>query len=176
MTTMKSFDFKTRFIGALPSIPPGLELNLDRFVEFDKNLLSCLAEEDSAFLERHGLPCDASPFLSFSAYSPSQIAQSIETFALPPHYLPIGNNGAGDIIAIDEDSRQVVYFNHDAHNLRVFINSTVNQFAECLCVFQEHLRSETMSSCLTEIEGIDAAAANVNTMWHSEVMAEISKL
>lgn len=169
---MAHFDLKTRYIAALPSVPPELELHLDEFIGFDAKALSVLAQEDKAFLLEHGLPRQASPFLSFTAYSPTEIQGCIDTSALPPNYFPIGQNGSGDLVAIDLVTREVIYFNHDAHNLRVFINSTLPQFAECLCIYQEHLVAAKMTHCLAAIERIDPRAAISDSMWHAEVMAE----
>ncbi|MGB4810898.1 MAG: SUKH-4 family immunity protein [Methylophilaceae bacterium] len=165
---MASFNFKIRFIST-PPVPPELNLHLDEFVEFSQHNLSSLAQEDRAFLASQGLPRDASPFLSFAAYSQAEIAERIETFALTTNLFPIGHNGSGDVIAIDKSSREVVYFNHDMYNLRVFINSSLPLFAECLCIYQEHLHNKKMHSCLMAIETIDMAAARTDGMWSAEI-------
>lgn len=171
---MSHFDFKTRFIAALPPVPPGLDLHWDQFVTFDPDTLSALDAEDAAFLIEQSLPCDASPFLSFAAYTPNDIEERLSTLGLPQACFPIGHNGSGDIIGVDTKTREVVYFNHDASNLRVFINSTLSLFAEGLCIYQEHLRAGVMRSCLSAIEKIDARAVEAGSMWRSEVDAEIA--
>jgi hypothetical protein len=171
---MTPHDFKPRFLAALPTMPAGLDLHWDEFVVFENSVLSDLAQEDIDFLTTQGLPHDAPPFLSFTAYTRHEIEQRLETFVLPENIFPIGHNGSGDILAIDKNLRDVVYFNHDANNLRVFINSTLLQFAECLCVFQEHLKSESMHQCLAAIAAVDSAAAKASSMWHSEIMAEVA--
>jgi hypothetical protein len=171
---MTAQDFKPRFLAALPTMPVGLDLHLDEFVVFENADLSGLAEEDAVFLVTQGLPRDASPFLSFAAYTQDEIEQRLETFALPQNIFPIGHNGSGDILAIDKDSGEVVYFNHDANNLRVFINSSLLQFAECLCVYQEHLISEKMRQCIVAIAAVDSAAALTSSMWNSEIIAEVT--
>jgi hypothetical protein len=171
---MVPFDFKARFVAALPPMPPGLELHWDEFVEFEPSRLSALSEDDRSFLTSNGLPRAASPFLAFAAYSAPEIAERVETFAVPGSYFPIGHNGSGDIIAIELTTREIVYFNHDNENLRVFINTTLRQFAECLCVYQEHLRDDTMRDCLAAIASADAPAAMPATMWYNEITAESS--
>lgn len=152
-----------------------LDLHFDEFVVFEKSVLFDLAQDDIAFLTTQGLPQDAPPFLSFAAYTQKEIEQRLETFSLPQNIFPIGHNGSGDILAIDKNTRDVVYFNHDANNLRVFINTTLLQFAECLCVFQEHQKNETMRQCLDAIAAVDSEAAKASSMWHSEIMAEVTR-
>ncbi|WP_290595028.1 SMI1/KNR4 family protein [Arenimonas sp. SCN 70-307] len=170
-----SANFKDRFISSLPAVPPDLDLRFDEFVVFDANVIPVrLAKEDSCLLEDHGLPRDAAPFLSFHAYSQPEIESRKRHFGIPESYFPIGHNGSGDILAIDTDSREVVYFNHDNHNQRVFINSSVRQFAESLCIYQEHLGNRTMADCLRAIAAIDARAATTGSMWQTEVISELA--
>lgn len=169
-------NFKSRLIGGLPAVPPELDLRLDEFVRFEANNLHLLAQEDTEFLITQGLPRQASPFLSFSAFSETEIQELIEMSALQSHYFPIGQNGSGDLVAIDLDSREVVYFNHDSNNCRIFINSTVSQFAECLCIYQEHLIANKMVNCLAVIGKIDGKSVVEGNMWNSEIMTEIAKL
>jgi hypothetical protein len=171
---MPAFDFKSRFLAALPPIPPELDLNWDEFVVFDADTVASLAEEDAEFLTTQGLPCDAAPFLSFYAYSEDEVAQRLEVFSLAENILPLGHNGSGDILALDKNTREVVNFNHDADNLRIFINSTLPKFAESLCVYQEHQNSKSMHQCLADIAAVDSMAAQNGCMWHSEIMAEIT--
>lgn len=168
---MGYFDFRRRFIASLPG---NLDLRLDEFIDFDPAVVSGLHSEDSAFLLNDGLPRDAAPFLHFEAYSKEQLGNCAKTFGLSEPVFPIGQNGSGDVVAIDLSSREVVYFNHDANNLRVFINSSLAQFAESLCIYQEHLSTQTMPLCLAAISASDAKAARVGTMWHEEVQAEVA--
>ncbi len=167
-------NFKQRFIAALPAMPPNLDLRWDEFAEFDRVTVAPLFSRDADFLAEQGLPCDASPFLSFVAYSRAEIDQRLQVFGLSSNCFPIGHNGSGDVLAIDMDTREVVYFNHDFHNLRVFINSTLQQFAESLCIYQEHLRDETMATCLAQIGKIDAPAVLIDSMWYNEVTSELA--
>ncbi|WP_459749120.1 SUKH-4 family immunity protein [Pseudomonas sp. 3A(2025)] len=146
-----------------------MDLGLDEFVVYERDLLASLAVQDADFLVEQGLPCDAAPFLSFAAYTEAQRTHRLSVFGIGDDYFPIGHNGSGDVLAIERSSREVVYLNHDFNNERVFINSTLLQFAECLCIFQEHLRDNRMAFCLTEIERIDPAAARPGTMWAEAV-------
>lgn len=169
---MSEFDFKARFISALPSVPPELGLGFEEFVVYERSRLGAIAPQDADFLVTHGLPRDAAPFLSFAAYSEAQIAQRLSVFGISDNYFPLGHNGSGDVVAIDRLSREVVYLNHDVDNARVFINSTLSLFAQCLCIFQEHLRDNRLQWCLAEIERVDPAAAMPGTMWAEAVNEE----
>jgi hypothetical protein len=171
---MQKPGFRDRFIAALPDVPPELDLRLDEFVSFDREILAKFCHEDAALLAEQGLPCDAPPFLNFDAYSVEEIRERTEIFGLPSEAFPIGNNGSGDMIAIDINTRHVIYFNHDFENLRVFINSNLPLFLECLCIFQEHLTSGNLSTCLATIARADPSAALPGTMWHQEVGNQIA--
>lgn len=168
-------NFKDRFVASLPQLPADLDLHLDEFVLFDaESLPTRLAREDSSLLAAQGLPRDAAPFLSFYAYSQPEIESRVHIFGLSDSYFPIGHNGSGDVIAIDVDSRHVILFNHDSYNQSVFINSSLVQFAESLCIYQEHLNKEAMANCLDAIAIIDARAVDLGSMWQVEVSSELA--
>ena len=172
---MNGAEFKKRYIKSLPSVPEELNLKLDEFVLFDSQTLesSGLSEKDKEFLLEAGLPRDASPFLSFQAYSLKDISRRKEVFGIDESFFPIGHNGSGDPIVIDTKSGEVLYFNHDYHMKKVFINSSLRQFAETLCVQQENRTSNTLNKCLEEISHIDAPAVAEDTMWYSEIQMEL---
>ena len=173
---MNGIEFKRRYIKSLPSVPEELNLKLDEFVLFDSQTLesSGLSEKDKEFLLEAGLPRDASPFLTFQAYSLNDISKRKEVFGIDETFFPIGHNGSGDPIVIDTKSGEVLYFNHDNYMKKVFINSSLKQFAESLCVQQENRTSNTLNKCLAEISYIDAPAAEKETMWYSEIQMELN--
>ncbi|MGC6372167.1 hypothetical protein [Pseudomonas sp. K2I15] len=55
----------------------------------------------------------------------------------------------------------------------MFINSTLMLFAQCLCIFQEHLRNSRIERCLAETEQVDPAAAVPGAMWADAVSEEL---
>jgi hypothetical protein len=170
-----SENFKDRFIASLPTVPAGYDLHLDAFVVYDSGTLPArLAKEDAEFLAIQGLPRQAPPFLAFYAYSQPEIESFKRSFAIPESCFPIGHNGSGDALVIYMDSREVVYFNHDNYDDRVFINSSLPQFAESLCIYQEHVRKRAMANCLDAITTIDSRAAGLGTMWRFEVDSELA--
>lgn len=170
---MTDFDFKAQFIAVLPSMPPELDLNFDEFIAFNPSDVACIPVQEAEFLLKHGLPRDAAPFLSFEGYSAEEIVRRLTIFGIAERYYPLGHTGSGDVLALDRETREIVYFNHDADSARVFINSTLIQFARCLCIFQAHLRDDTMEHCLANIRHVDPAAAEPGTMWADEVDAEL---
>lgn len=170
---MTDFDFKAQFIAVLPSTPPELDLDFAEFIAFNPSDLAGMPAEEAGFLLKHGLPRDAPPFLSFEAYSAPEIVRRLTIFGIAEHYYPLGHTGSGDVLALDQKTCEIVYFNHDADNTRVFINSTLIQFACCLRIFQAHLRDDTMEHCLANIRHVDPAAAEPGTMWVDEVDAEL---
>jgi len=166
-------NFRERFLVTLPEIPSGLDLGLDKFVTYDESTLSILDNEDSKFLNEFGMPANASPFLSFHSYSTVEISELYNSSILNESYFPFGANGSGDILAIDLKTKEVVYFNHDSDNERVFINSSLNKFAESLCIFQQCLTNSAINTCALLISKIDPSAVRVDTMWHCEIQSEI---
>lgn len=173
---MNGTEFKNRYIKSLPPVPEELDLKLDEFVLFDSQTLESggLNEKDKEFLLEVGLPRDASPFLSFQAYSLKDVSSRKEVFGIDESYFPIGHNGSGDSIAIDTNSGEVVYFNHDFHMKKVFINSSLRQFAESLCIHQENWTANTLKKCLEEISHIDMPAVAKDSMWYSEIQMELN--
>ena len=172
---MNGTEFKKRFVESLPPMPQEIDLRFDEFVSFDSQVLkaSGLNDKVTEFLLEAGLPRDASPFLSFQSYSANDIEKRKEVFGIEDEYIPIGINGSGDPLVIDTKSGEVLYFNHDDNMRKVFINSSIWQFAACLCIYQEHLTNNTMNSCLDEIEGVDPRAVEKEAMWFSEILVEI---
>ncbi len=162
--------FKQRFLSGLPETPPELDLQLDEFTVFESTDLPGLNDNAKRLLVEEGLPRTASPFLSFSCYGDIEINDLRESGAIPEQFVPLGQNGSGDLLGIDTTTNEVVYLNHDSHNHRVFINSTLDQFLECLCIFQEHLYSKTRRSPLSAIAKIDPRAAEKGAMWHAEAI------
>ncbi|MGY0653039.1 SUKH-4 family immunity protein [Luteimonas sp. A537] len=125
-------------------------------------------------LLEQGLPRDASPFLTFYAYSQPEIESRKEVFGIPESCFPIGHNGSGDVLVVDTDTREIIYFNHDNHNVRVLINSSLPQFAESLCIYQEHLTKGAVGVCMAAIAAIDTRAVIQGSMWQSEISSEIA--
>ena len=172
---MNGTEFRKRFVESLPPIPEEIGLNFDEFVSFDSQILKASGLNDKVieFLLEAGLPRDAAPFLSFQSYTANDIEKRKEVFGIEDRFFPIGINGSGDPLVIDSKSGEVLFFNHDDNMRKVFINSSVWQFVECLCIYQEHMTNNTMNSCLEEIVRTDPRAAEKEAMWFSEIQVEL---
>lgn len=166
---MKASEFRERLREAYPAIPPEIDIELGKFISFDEGVLSSsnLRHEDRNFLRVAGLPEEASPFLDFTAYAESHLANRLSV--IPEGNFPIGSNGYGDVLAIDCSSGEIVYFNHDFDNKRVLVSSSLPQFAEALCIYQECATADQLNVCLQKIQEIDPPAATPGTMWFNEL-------
>jgi hypothetical protein len=163
--------FKQRFLASLPHTPPELKLQLDAFVVFERCAVAELDDHAVDVLTGDGLPCRAPPFLSFSGYSASVIADLRKNRVIPEAFVPLGQNGAGNVLGVDAATSEVIYLDHDASNVRVFINSTLPLFLESLCIYQEHLRAGTVPLSLDAIGRMDPPAVHPTSMWYVEAHA-----
>lgn len=160
-------EFKTRFIELLPSVPPDIDLELDRFVTFPAERVASLRipEEHKAYLTESGLPADAAPFLNFD----TKIDQSLTALEGFPDTAIIGSNNHGDAICLDmSDNGAVVYYNHDNMMKRVFMNSSLPLFAECLCAFSSLIQTKDRESFTRHVTSIDPDALASDAFWTTE--------
>lgn len=163
---MTPSEFKSRFIELLPQIPPGVELELDRFVNYspERVIQLRIPDQHKAFLLGSGLPADAAPFLNFDNGDRSLTA--LESF---PDSFIIGSNNYGDAICVDvADGGTIVYYNHDNMMERVFINSTLPLFAESLCAFSNLMRTKDHVVFTQHLNAIDPGALDTDAFWTTE--------
>jgi hypothetical protein len=91
-----------------------------------------------------------------------------------PDSVAIGHNGSGDMICIDQAATgAVVYYNHDNQMQRVFMNSSILQFAECLCLFSEFMRTKDAETFARHVELVDSPALAAGSFWPNEVRCEL---
>jgi hypothetical protein len=169
---MTPSEFKSRFIELLPCVPPELNLTLDEFVTFSPDRAAALhiPDSDRAFLTDSGLPAAAAPFLSFGPDSESAL-MPLDGFA---DSVMIGHNGSGDMICVDQsDGGAVVYYNHDNRMQRVFINSSLSQFARSLCAYSSLSRTKDADAFRAAMSEIDAAAIARASFWLNEMETEL---
>src|SRR5262245_22819209 len=99
-----------------------------------------LSAEDKGFLLRAGLPSDAAPFLSFDAPQAAKLPTVADRWGLATdfhRYRVLGSDGAGNPIALDEESGgEVVCLDHENRFARVFMNTSVRQMAESLLAYR----------------------------------------
>lgn len=113
---------------------------VDPLVPFDKESVDQLSipAEQKQFLIEAGLPADASPFLCFEGTRPLlTVAEKWRQPTIPSRYRQIGFDGAGNLIAIDEEAEgRIVYLDHEDRFAPVFMNSSVAQLAESLLAYR----------------------------------------
>ena len=160
---METNKFKERFIQSLPEMPEGLDLRLDEFHIYDlKNQFSpLLNSQDREHLVSVGFPVRASPFLSFSDSPDWDYKADL--------YFPIGADGSGNTVCIDLSNREVVLLDHDWGMKRVFINSSLDKFAECLCIYQEALSNKNLDACLNKMINEDSRLSAEGEWWVNEI-------
>ncbi len=169
---MTPIQFKNRYIESLPVVPDDLrdELGLERFASLDTvtaNRLN-LPHDVADFVTTAGLPESASPWLSFDFNVDGRIAP-VDTF---PHMIAIGSNSSGDDVCLDvNDNYSLVYLNHDDLFRRIFINSSVSLFAECLCLYLGRRHRNDPIDLLNAIGKIDPKATEIGTFWYTESLA-----
>lgn len=123
----------------------------------DEDLINLnVSDEVKRFLTIGGLPESSPPYLEFS--SSQLIVRPIlnvlnmrEEFE---KYLFLGSTSYGDPICIIEQEEKIVFLNTSNHYEEVFINSSLNQFAECLLLFSK------MIDKAIEVNGEDAFIDN----------------
>jgi hypothetical protein len=171
---MESQEFKARYLAQVRrtcvDAPPELLADLLQFVSFDRVVLERygLGTEEVRFLTSAGLPREAAPFLGFDAYSEAELENLYESSFAPRDLFPLGSNGSGDPLGIELPSGAVVYLNHDDGMGRVFVNSSLSQFAESLVLYQELRHSRELHALLERIAAIDPPAISDGSMWRIE--------
>jgi|GEM_PF-2077572 len=171
---MELNEFKERYLKALPEIPPEININLNQFRIFPKSKVDLLPikENEKKLLKNVGLPEQASPYLSFT-YNDEIVLEKLnvidtnldDKFSI---YIIIGSNGTGDPICIHSEDGRIVYLDHNIKMNEIFINSSISQFVESICLFAETMRSDCNFKFLEELEKVDYSAIKPKGMWLSE--------
>ena len=92
-----------------------------------------------------------------------------------PDSVMIGHNGCGDAICVDQaEGGAVVYYNHDNHMQRVFMNSSLAAFAASLCAYSSFIRTKDADAFRAAMSTIDPAASVPGSFWLSEMENELA--
>lgn len=167
---MKPTEFRKRFQAAFGEPPEGVDLDLGKFREFPAEQVNSLhiSEKDKAILREVGFPEDAAPFLSFT-YNLERMNELQSSLGGEfSGFRVIGHNGSGDFISIDEADGSICYHNHDNRMRKVFINSSLSQFAEALCLMAEAIEADYSTDFMGSLSRIDLAAVKEGTFWPLE--------
>jgi hypothetical protein len=167
---MSPQEFKQRFNDAYGDLPEGVELDLGMFRDFDLSSIEDLRipEDARRFLAEVGFPEESAPFLSFtynferlSDLQPS-LGDEFNSFRV------FGSNGSGDYISLNERDGSICYHNHDDNMRKVFINSSLQQFAEALCLMTEAVESDYSTNFIALLASIDKDASREDAFWTTE--------
>lgn len=93
------------------------------------------SDDVKRFLSIGGLPETPPPYLEFTS---QQIRPITKVFDMPEKfqkYWFLGTTGSGDPICITEKEENIVYLNNGDNYKEIFVNSSLNQFAECILAY-----------------------------------------
>ncbi|MCC5803776.1 SUKH-4 family immunity protein [Rossellomorea vietnamensis] len=140
------------------------------------------------FLSVGGIPETPPPYLELTS-SEAFLRPITDTFDMPEEfrkYWFLGSNGNGDPICIVEDHEHIVFLNSSDQYKEVFINSSLNQFAECLLSYSlmidkaieingedayidNDIPDSTLNWLRKEIERIDSKSMEDECFWSFEI-------
>lgn len=119
------------------------------------------------------LPKSAAPFLSFENPSPIYKVVGFESDWSTldkkrlSDYLVIGFDGEGNPLCLEVSSAKVFWFDHEVRfSAKRFVNSSIEQLAECLLAYRGELNSIRF---MEAVKSIDPDAINPETFWWYEV-------
>lgn len=161
---MEASEFRARIGGARGEMP---------FVLYDATLLQAagVGAETAKFLADPGLPRDFALLSQFDALDSATI-DTWHRAGFPPRLFPIGSNGGVSFYGIELASGQIVEISTDWQR-EIIVNSSVDQLAETLCLFEEH--SDDWPEFILRLSRIDPAAAQPGCYW-PELAADFQAL
>ena len=145
-----------------------------------------MSDLESKYLYESGLPKEAAPFLTFGGDIYGSLPKVSEVWDLSndfSRYTVIGSNESGDPICIDSlNNGEIVYLNHDYDFIRVFMNTSISQFLECLLCYQKMIDDTirmngadayldnnipvgVKQKTISEMVKIDRVSLDNNTFW-----------
>lgn len=162
---MEPKEFEKRY---QKSFPKGTS---SKFVKYQKSYINKLSlnPKDSAILIHVGLPESAAPFIHFKAFDENELSGLEHLVPDKDSYYIIGINGSGDAIAIELENGHVVYFNHGMGFEKVFMNSSIESLAECICLYKENWKTTSSDELLNKMLIADPILKGSNGFWIHEI-------
>ncbi|ATH91929.1 SUKH-4 family immunity protein [Bacillus glycinifermentans] len=155
---------------------------------YDELTETPFSEEFKKFLSFGGLPETPPPYLDFSSSQTSfkPITSIFDMSEAFQKYWLLGSTGSGDPICMIENNERIIYLNNVDEYKEVFINSSINQFAECILLFSEmidkaiqingedafidHDIPESLIAWLKEeLRRVDSNCINEGSFWGIEI-------
>jgi len=126
-----------------------------------------LFPETQDFLMYYGLPASCAPLLSFKE-KPETPGEAFDIqLASLTGYIMIGSSGQRDPVCIDlACDNEIVVLRHDLNFERHFVNSSLEQFGECLILYKNHSDVETLKA---DLRKADRRCLNEHTFWGDRV-------
>lgn len=170
-------EFKKRYMEGLresfQDAPDEIRANLEQkfsdFITFPLAILekSSLSPTDREFLNRTGLPRSAAPALNFRNLH--ELQPEFESHLFFKDFFLLGSGRGQSLLAIDKESSEIVYFDLAEEDVQVeFVNESLEKFAECLCLFQEHRDRNEMEVCFAAMCEVDSKLAEYGSFWEEE--------
>jgi hypothetical protein len=170
-------EFKNRYLtGLMESFKdaPGetrvkLEQEFSEFITFPPEMLErfSLSPENRDFLSRVGLPKAAAPALNFR--NMYELQPKFEAHPFFGDFFVLGGGSGQSLLAIDKESEEVVCLDLASEEVDIaFVNESLEKFAECLCLFQEHRDRNEIDLCFEAMCRVDPKLAEYGSFWEEE--------
>lgn len=168
MKIMSLKQFESRYRQALEK--SDILMSDDKGVEFSKYPLdilkdSSLTPDEQDFLYQVGLPQDAAPYLKFeNLYEkiPGLAESFDESFCL-------GFARRRRLIAADKVTGEIQCLTLGDEGVAILlVNSSMEKFAECLCLFQECIDKTKLQECYQAMCQADSALVEEDNFWKEE--------
>jgi hypothetical protein len=157
------------FVGAPDEVRAELEQKFSDFLTFPPEMLekSSLSQSDQEFLSQVGLPRAAAPALNFQ--NMYELQTGFESHFFFKDFFVLGSASGQRLLAIDKESKEVVCFDLADEDVQIyFVNESLEKFAECLCLFQEHRDRNELDVCFEAMCAVDSKLAEYGSFWAEE--------
>ncbi|WP_191556527.1 SUKH-4 family immunity protein [Metabacillus idriensis] len=153
----------------------------------DGLIIDSISEQTRDFLVNAGLPETPPPYLEFIS-SNGILLSLIEKFNMPSkfkNYWYLGTTGSGDPVCLNVKDN-IVYLNNGDNYNEIFINSSINQFAESILLFNNmidkaievngedafldnDIPEELITRLKEDLKRIDKKSIDSNSFWRTEI-------
>lgn len=160
---------KESFSAAPDEVRAELEQRFSEFITFPPEMLErfSLSANDQEFLSQVGLPKSAAPALNFQ--NMYELKSEFEDHFFFKDFFLLGSGSNHRLLAIDKDSAEIVCFELAEEGVQtLFVNDSLEKFAECLCLFQEYRERNELEACFEAMCRVDPKLAEYGSFWEEE--------
>lgn len=170
-------EFKSRYLSGLKEsfkeapdeMRAELEERFSRFITFPLAVVerTSLSQQAQNFLTQVGLPKATAPALNF--HDLYELHPDLEFHSFFKDYFLVGTASRQRLLAIDKESEEIVCLDLSEEVVDpLFVNSSLDAFAECLCLFQEHRERNELDICLEAMRRVDSGLSEYYSFWEDE--------